>query len=195
MEGPLHRRMHYACKKILGPDIEMDFDMLIYKAPHSDSEFPWHQDEAYWRSAGLEYTDIRTLSAWCSLDDITKEIGGMRFCPTSHKIGVFNHKPVKPGHHTLTAIGHEECVKKLAVNSYIKAGSASFHTGRTLHGSGKNVSDHCRRAFITNWKPKDVIKYQRDKGFDHLKDGFANHKTNIVNKSSKNEDYIVKGTI
>lgn len=33
----------------MGDDSEMDFDMLIYKHPKSNTEFPWHQDEAYWR--------------------------------------------------------------------------------------------------------------------------------------------------
>ncbi len=35
-------------KVLLGDDLELDFDMLINKAPYTDTPTPWHQDAAYW---------------------------------------------------------------------------------------------------------------------------------------------------
>jgi len=47
-----------------------------------------------------------------------------------------------------------------------------FHNGRVLHASHPNVSDRPRRAWIICCRPKKMIKYERDNGFDHLKGGF-----------------------
>ncbi len=37
-----------------------DFDMLIHKAPHTNTAVPWHQDQAYWPNA----PDKRAVSCW-----------------------------------------------------------------------------------------------------------------------------------
>jgi phytanoyl-CoA hydroxylase len=51
-DGPLHQRAQAVCKILLeaeeaavthGADIAFDFDMLIDKAPHTDTPVPWHQ--------------------------------------------------------------------------------------------------------------------------------------------------------
>lgn len=49
-------------RALLGDDMVFDFDMMIYKAPHTDTDVPWHQDQAYW----LDMPDKRALSCWVS---------------------------------------------------------------------------------------------------------------------------------
>ncbi len=49
----------------------------------------------------------------------------------------------------------------------IKAGSCIWHHGATLHYSRGNSTALRRRAFITNFRPKAMIDYERERGFDH----------------------------
>ncbi|MBT8183660.1 MAG: phytanoyl-CoA dioxygenase family protein, partial [Eudoraea sp.] len=48
LEKPLHRKTLEIAKQLLGNDMAMDFDMLINKAPFTNTITPWHQDAAYW---------------------------------------------------------------------------------------------------------------------------------------------------
>ena len=77
-EGPLHARAFHLSKALLGEDMRFDFDMLIYKDAQTNTETPWHQDEAYWPS-GIE--DKRALTMWMALDDAFSENGAMWYIP------------------------------------------------------------------------------------------------------------------
>ena len=60
-QGPLHKRTAAMAAWLLeGDDINFDFDMLIAKAPQTNTDIPWHQDEAYW----LDLPDKRAVSCW-----------------------------------------------------------------------------------------------------------------------------------
>ena len=64
-EGPLHQRGYAIAAAVMGDEAAFDFDMLIWKEAHTDTETPWHQDIAYW-PAGM--TDTRALTVWAALD-------------------------------------------------------------------------------------------------------------------------------
>jgi ectoine hydroxylase-related dioxygenase (phytanoyl-CoA dioxygenase family) len=61
---PIHQRTLQIARTLLGGDMELDFDMLINKAPHSNTITPWHQDTAYW----IDMPDKRALSCWIAID-------------------------------------------------------------------------------------------------------------------------------
>jgi len=170
--GPLHSRVNALAKELMGPDMAIDFDHLIYKAPHSDNPFPWHQDEGYWRIGmkGLVFPDLRATSVWVALDNADEENGCMWMIPTSHKMGYFEHRRVKEGHHTVEVMGIDHLLPQKKAYP-IKAGSAVLNTGRTLHYTGGNVSSRDRKAFIVNCRPQKMIDFERNNGFDHAKEG------------------------
>ncbi|HLT51395.1 MAG TPA: phytanoyl-CoA dioxygenase family protein, partial [Arenibacter sp.] len=66
-------------KDLLGDDMELDFDMMINKAPYTDTPTPWHQDAAYW----IDMPDKRAASCWIALDKVFEENGCMWFIPKS----------------------------------------------------------------------------------------------------------------
>src|SRR5690606_17531754 len=66
-------------KDLLGNDMELDFDMMINKAPYTDTPTPWHQDAAYW----IDMPDKRAASCWIALDKVFEENGCMWFIPKS----------------------------------------------------------------------------------------------------------------
>jgi phytanoyl-CoA hydroxylase len=178
-DGPLHQRSKAVCKILLeaepaaavhNSEIVFDFDMLIDKAPHTDTPVPWHQDEGYWRKADLEFKDVRAASCWVSLDTATVENGCMWFVPGSHAEGVLQHRTVKEGAHTIE-VDNLSGLAARAVPAPLRPGSCTFHSGRTLHHTRGNSTATRRRAWITNHRPAAMVEYERSVGFDHGKGG------------------------
>ena len=175
--GPLHVRTAAVARLLLEEEGEgdgdgdgddptvFDFDMLIYKAAHTDTAVPWHQDAGYWPSA---LPDTRAVSCWVALDDATVDNGCMWFVPGSHRGALLPHAPAAEGSHVLAAegVGEED-----GLPVPLAAGSATFHAGRTLHYTRGNTTAHPRRAYITNYRPAAMVAWERAHGFDHGRAG------------------------
>jgi phytanoyl-CoA hydroxylase len=159
-----HSRALAIAKELQGDDIEMDFDMLINKSPHTNTPTPWHQDAAYW----IKMPDTRAASCWLALDDASIDNGCMWYVPGSHL------RPLRP--HSSAAKGGAlqcEASETEGVPVEIKAGSCVLHQGGTLHYSRGNSTDSQRRAFIVNFRPAEMIRLERAEGFDHGRTGNA----------------------
>lgn len=143
LAGAFRERVLYAAHVLLGKDAELGGDHAILKPALIGAETPWHQDEAYWDPA----FDYNAFSAWIPLQEATLENGCMWFVPGSHRMEVVRHHSIghDPRVHGLEA---EEIDTTYAVACPIPAGSATFHTSRTLHYTGANRSDGPRRAYI-----------------------------------------------
>lgn len=158
---PYHQRALAISRELMGEDADMDFDMLINKAPGTNTPTPWHQDEAYW----VNVPDKRAASCWLALDPATKDNGCMWYIPGSHLKEVRPHRFAGKEGGALTCDASEEegvCVE-------LKPGAGAFHHGRTLHYSRGNSTESHRRAFIINFRPAEMIKMEREQGFDHGK--------------------------
>ena len=160
---PLHTKALKIAKKLMGPDIEMDFDMLISKAPYTNTITPWHQDAAYW----IELPDKRAASCWLSLDVATIDNGCMWFVPGSNLLPIRPHTYAGKEGGALVCEASE--IEGVAVP--LSPGSCTFHSGGTLHYSRGNDTNTNRRAFIINYRPRKMIDLERLKGFDHGKNG------------------------
>ena len=155
---PLHTKALKITQELLGADMALDFDMLINKAPYTDTPTPWHQDAAYW----IDMPDKRALSFWVAIDKATKDNGCMWYTPKSHLPPLQNHKqPTKGG--ALQCSGSE----KNSVAVPLNPGSCVLHFGETLHYSRGNSTAENRRAFILNFRPQKMIDLERAAGFDH----------------------------
>jgi len=153
-----YNRITSVARQLLGDDLEIDFDMLIDKPPHSNAITPWHQDCAYW----IDMPDKRAVSAWMSLDEATLDKGCMWYVPASHLKPMRKHvSTAKNG--ALVCEGNEN----EAVYVELQPGSVVLHHGATVHYSRGNSTDSHRRAMIVNLRPGDMIAYEREKGFDH----------------------------
>jgi len=159
LQESLHQKSLAIARQLLGDDIDLDFDMLINKAPNTNTPTPWHQDCAYW----ISMPDTRATSCWVALDEATKENGCMWYVPKSHLIPIRPHQPSSKGGGALQCEANEE----EAIAMEIKPGSCVFHHGGTLHYSRGNTTDKHRRAFITNFRPSEMIRYEREQGYDH----------------------------
>lgn len=158
LQGPMHQKGIEIAQQLLGEDMVLDFDMLINKAPHTNQPTPWHQDAAYW----IDMPDKRALSIWFAIDEATLENGCMWYTPKSHKMPLReHHQPLGKG--ALQCKGTEEESTPVP----LKPGSCAIHHGHTLHYSRGNSTGRSRRAFILNFRPKEMVELEREQGFDH----------------------------
>lgn len=165
LENEYHQRSLYLVKKLLGEDMEMDFDMVINKAPYTNTITPWHQDAAYW----VDLPDKRAISCWMALDEATLENGCMWYTPKSHLAPILPHRFAGKEGGALVCDGSEEN----SVYVPLQPGSCVMHGGNTLHYSRGNSTAGNRRAWIINFRPKAMIELERSKGFDHGRGGNA----------------------
>ncbi|WP_108868326.1 phytanoyl-CoA dioxygenase family protein [Aquimarina aquimarini] len=144
-------------KDLLGDDMELDFDMLINKAPHTDTPTPWHQDAAYW----INLPDKRAVSCWIALDKVYEDNGCMWFLSV-HNQNVLEHNNLPNGG---ALYCHTDTSKAISIP--LDIGGCTFHDGFTLHYSRGNTTDSQRRALILNFRPKKMIELEREQGMDH----------------------------
>lgn len=158
LQKPLHKKTLEIARELLGDDMDLDFDMLINKAPHTKTETPWHQDAAYW----IDMPDERAVSCWIAIDRASLDNGCMWYTPTSHLNEILPHEQIG-SKGALKCKGSEEGSVFVELNP----GSCVLHHGRTLHYSRGNSTGFNRRAFITNYRPKSMIELERKQGYDH----------------------------
>lgn len=169
---PYHTQALVISRQLIGNDAEMDFDMLINKAPRTHTPTPWHQDEAYW----LNLPDKRAVSCWLALDTATVDNGCMWFVPGSNHQALRPHRFAGPQGGALMCDAQED----EGVPIELPPCSCTFHTGRTLHYSRGNSTHEQRRAFIINFRPQSMIAYERLHGFDHGRQNAADRQLRAV---------------
>jgi phytanoyl-CoA hydroxylase len=140
-------------KSLLGADMALAFDMIFFKAPHSATPTPFHQDSAYWPSL----PDARALSCWIALDDVNIHNGCLWFIPGSHLQIQRPHYISDECSGTLACEGRED----EAVAVPLMAGSCTFHLGDTIHYSRGNLTDGGRGALVLHFRPVSTIVNDR----------------------------------
>lgn len=176
LEMAYHKRALAIAKSLQGEDMEMDFDMLINKAPNTGTITPWHQDAAYW----INMPDKRAVSCWLALDDATLDNGCMWYIPGSHLLPLRSHKSSGAAGGALSC----EASEAEGIGIGLRPGSCVLHHGATLHYSRGNITDSQRRAFIINFRPAKMIDMERAQGFDHGRSGKAGERM-VRNKDFK----------
>lgn len=158
IENTAYKKAEQWAKDLLGPDMELDFDMMINKAPNTNTPTPWHQDAAYW----IAMPDKRSASCWIALDKVFEENGCMWFIPKTEGTPVLPHKNLPHGGALYCETDSSE-----AICIPLNPGGCTFHDGFTLHFSQGNVTETQRRALILNFRPKKMIEFEREQGVDH----------------------------
>jgi len=175
LEMAYHQKALAIARQLQGDDMEMDFDMLINKAPHTDTITPWHQDAAYW----INMPDKRAVSCWLALDNATLDNGCMWYVPGSHLLPLRSHTSALLEGGALRCDANES----EAMGIELKPGSCVLHHGATLHYSRGNSTANQRRAFIINFRPKEMVRLEREQGFDHGRSG------NAAERKVRNNDF------
>jgi phytanoyl-CoA hydroxylase len=129
---------------------------MFYFKPAGARGQDLHQDNFYLRVA-----PDTCYAAWCAIDDVDQENGGMVLVPGSHTLPILcptgsDKTLFFTDHHIDVPEGME------AVPADMKAGDVLFFNGSVIHGSYPNASeDRFRRAFICHYVPKASAEVSR----------------------------------
>ena len=150
-------------------------DHVLVKEPGSSIVTPWHQDQPYYCTSGMQ-----TVSFWIPLDAIPKHIS-LQCIAGSHLWGKI-HKPKRFDGSDLFENDNSEEVpdidnnkEKYKILSWeMQPGDAVAFNFRTLHGASANSGQHSRRRVFSARVVGDDAVFVDRKGkgsppFDHLK--------------------------
>jgi len=144
-----HPMLAGLARDLVGPDVRLYWDQSVYKQPHSSEPVLWHQDNGYTFVEPQAY-----LTCWIAITDATLENGCVMVMPGVHRDGTLAHEH--------TDIG-EECWGDAgaAVAVPIAAGSVVVFSSLTPHCTGRNTTDHVRKAYIVQYAPAGAVAYRR----------------------------------
>lgn len=130
------------CHDLIGPNVRLYWDQLVYKETEKPRIFPWHQDNGYGYVEPQQY-----LTCWIPLVDVYEGNGCPWVVPKVHRCGTLAHEYVEP-------LGYE-CFQDHpdAVPVEAKAGSIVIFSSLTPHKTGPNVSEETRKAYIVQYAP------------------------------------------
>lgn len=130
------------CHDLLGPEVRLYWDQLVYKHPDKPREFPWHQDNGYAFVEPQQY-----LTIWIALTDATVDNGCPWVAPGEHRRGTLAHEWVHP-------LGlrcfddHPD-----ATPAPVRAGGAVVFSSLTPHRTGPNLTAATRKTYILQYAP------------------------------------------
>jgi len=123
---------------LLGPDTDLYFNQMVYKHPHGEKEFSWHQDDAYGPVEPSPY-----LTVWLAISKATPENGCISVMPGSHKLGLVEHWESSFG---LACRSNTDPDQGVLVP--VASGTAICFWSTLMHKSGANQSSETRKAFV-----------------------------------------------
>jgi len=129
-------------RKLLGPNVRLHGSKLNLKSPKYGSPVEWHQDWAFY-----PHTNDDILAIGVMLDDVALENGPLLVMPGTHKGPTYDHHADGRFCGAMDPAAAPLDFSK-AVPCLGRAGSASFHHVRLLHGSAQNTSDRSRLLLL-----------------------------------------------
>jgi hypothetical protein len=141
-----HPRIVNSVRLLLGEDVYHWHSKVMLKLAHEGGAWEWHQDYGYWYYDGCPYP--RLVSAMTALDRADEENGCLRVLIGSHHLGRLDHGQV--GRQRGAEQERLAAIERLlpARSVLAEPGDVLFFHCNLLHGSGANLSDHPRRAYI-----------------------------------------------
>lgn len=146
-----HPAIADVCHDLIGPDVRLYWDQIVYKKPEKPRVFPWHQDNGYTYVEPQQY-----LTVWLSLTAATVESGCPWVVPGLHTSGTLTHEYVEPlGHRCFAA--HPD-----AIPAPVGAGGAVVFSSLTPHMTGPNTTDAVRKTYILQYAPDGAEMLEGD---------------------------------
>ena len=146
----LHPRLGAWASQLAGVPLRLWHDHALIKDPHNGAATEFHQDQPYWP----HLDSAQPISAWIALQDVPPERGCMTFIPGSQRLtdlaatdltdagGLFGLRP--------------DLAWAERVTVPIRAGSVTFHHGRTAHQASPNTTDEHRVAHTVIFMPRST---------------------------------------
>ncbi len=146
-----HRVLLGLLRDLVGNDVRLYWDQLVYKKGDTVAEFPWHQDNGYTFVEPQQY-----LTCWIALTAATVDNGCPWIVPGLHRSGTL--------HHHWTPLGFQ-CLENPtdAVPLPLEAGSIAVFSSLTPHRTGPNTTPDTRKAYILQYAADGAVFHPHNK--------------------------------
>ena len=164
----LAKRFGKIAADLMGVDgVRMYHDQALYKEA-SGGHTPWHQDQYYWPT-----DDHHTITMWMPMVDATRDMGLMEFVSDTNTKGMLSNIDISEASDRIFSEILQKESLPITTFDAIDAGSATFHSGWTLHRAGPNTTNKLREVmtiiFIADGikvsNPKNKAQENDMKGF------------------------------
>lgn len=173
------RRTASIARQLIGAEATLDYDQFLAKRPNKpDAVFSWHQDLGYWPTGT---PDTTTATCSLALDDADPENGCLRVVPGSQRGELRPHLPLhgadRENSHILSV---ELTDADRVIELPLKRGDITVHDEMIVHGSGGNCSkERWRRTYISAFRSKACVEFERSIGFTHSHNDKVNWQTHL----------------
>ena len=137
---------------LIGPDVNLYWDQLVYKKPEKPRRFPWHQDNGYAFIVPQHY-----LTCWIPLVEATPDNGCPHLALGSHRRGTLMHEYVDP-------LGWQ-CFDQPPNGSMVAAsspGDVVVFSSLSPHLTGPNLTRTVRKTYILQYASAGSVVLQGD---------------------------------
>ena len=135
-----------AVRDIIGPDVYSISTNIFNKPPGVDGRHPLHQDLRYFRIRPAD----KIVAAWTALGPTTRESGCLAAIPGSHKGALHDHGDPDWDYLNAGFFGIDGVDDSNRVHIEMQRGDTLLFHPLLIHGSGRNRSDHFRRAISSS---------------------------------------------
>ncbi|MCZ6459708.1 MAG: phytanoyl-CoA dioxygenase family protein [Gammaproteobacteria bacterium] len=138
-------------RDLIGNDVRLYWDQLVYKKGNTADEFPWHQDNGYTFVEPQQY-----LTCWIALTAASVDNGCPWIVPGVHRSGTL--------HHRWTPLGFQ-CLENPAgaVPLPLEVGSIAVFSSLTPHRTGPNTTPDTRKAYILQYAADGAVFHPHNK--------------------------------
>lgn len=150
--GPFARnqRILDAVAEVIGPDVLLYENSVVYKPKGKRNGVPFHQDFI------SRPDEPRKFIAWMAIDDVTKEGGALKIIPGSHKTGFLPwHRVVGETHHD--RIDEVALDTTDPVHVTLAAGDVLIFNQLVVHGSDEAHTDSLRLVYRVSFQGFDEV--------------------------------------
>lgn len=134
-------------ESVLGENIYLYDNSLVYKPKGRKNAVAWHQD-----FISRPHEPLKII-VWMALDDVTKENGTVQVIPGSHKQGHLPwHRVNGETHHDRVNIEFVEKDRDKIIYAELEAGDVLLFNMLVLHGSDEVHTDTPRRVYRCSYQ-------------------------------------------
>lgn len=147
-ELTLHPDLCAWATQLAGTPLRLWHDHALIKDPHNGAATEFHQDQPYWP----HQDSPNPISAWIALQDVPPERGCMSFIPGSQRLTTLSATDLTDAGGLVGLCPELAWQERVMVP--IRAGSVTFHHGRTAHCANPNATAEHRVAHTVIFMPR-----------------------------------------
>lgn len=165
-----NRKLVTVANDLIGKQLYSLVTNVFNKPPEVDGRHPLHQDLRYFRMRPPE----KIVAAWTAISPCTRDNGCLAVVPKSHRLGALDHRLPDWDFVNFAFYGIKDTSGLERVHIEMEPGDTVFFHPLLVHGSGRNLTNECRRSISTHyashecespapdWRENDRVRHVKD---------------------------------